>query len=237
MALPLLNTPEFETVVPSSQQRIKFRPFLVKEEKILFMALQGGDAREMTNAVQNIIGACVLTDNFNIDSLAVFDVEYLFLKLRGKSVGESIDLKVRHTDPDSECDHVTEVSINIDDINVQFSDDYDNKIQLTDTVGIKMRHPGIKHSAMFQSEEMDFDTILALISDCVDCIYDHENVYDSFTQEEIVQFIEGLNQQQFSKIQKFFTDMPKLTHTISWKCPKCGEEDMITVEGLSSFFT
>jgi len=237
MALPLLNTPEFETIVPSSNQRIKFRPFLVKEEKILFMALQGGDSREMTNAVQNIISTCVLTEDFNLDNLAVFDIEYLFLKLRGKSVGESIDLKIRHSDSESECTHVSEVSINIDDIAIEFPDDYNNKIQLTDTVGIKMRHPGIKHAAIFENAEMDFDTILSLISDCVECIYDHDNVYDTFTQQEIVQFIEGLNQEQFIKIQKFFTDMPKLTHTVEWKCSKCGEEDMVTVEGLSSFFT
>lgn len=237
MALPLLNTPEFETIIPSSKQRIKFRPFLVKEEKILFMALQGGDTKEMTNAVQNIIGACVLSEDFDVSTLAMYDIEYLFLRLRGKSVGESIDLKLRHTAADSECNHATEVSIDIDGINVQFPEDYNDKIQLTDTVGVKMKHPGIKHSAMFESEEMDFNAVLKLISDCVECIYDDDNVYDTFTQEEIVQFIEGLSQQQFAKIQKFFTDMPKLTHTITWKCPKCGEEDSITVEGLNSFFT
>jgi len=236
MALPLLNTPEFETSIPSSNQRIKFRPFLVKEEKILFMALQGGDTREMTNAVENIIGACVLSEDFDVSSLSMYDVEYLFLKLRGKSVGESIELKLRHTAADSECKHATQIAIDIDDIKVQFPEGYDNKIQLTDSVGIKLNHPGIKHSAMFESEEMDFNTVLKLISDCVDCIYDNDNVYDSFTQEEIVQFIEGLNQQQFTKVQNFFTDMPKLSHTITWKCPKCGEEDSITVEGLSSFF-
>ena len=236
MALPLLNTPEFETTIPSSSQRIKFRPFLVKEEKILFMALQGGDTKEMTNAVQNIIGACVLSEDFDVSTLAMYDIEYLFLRLRGKSVGESIDLKLRHTAAESECKHATEVSIDIDSINVQFPEDYNDKIQLTDTVGIKMRHPGIKHSTLVEGE-LDFDSVLKLISDCVVCIYDDESVYDSFTKDEIKQFIEGLNQQQFGKLQKFFTDMPKLSHKISWKCPKCGEEDGVTVEGLNSFFT
>lgn len=235
MALPLLNTPEFETTVPSSQQRIKFRPFLVKEEKILFMALQGGDTREMTNAVQNIIGACVLSDNFDASKLAMYDVEYLFLKLRGKSVGESIDLKVRHSNSDSECTHATEVSIDIDNIEIKFPEDYSDKIELTDTVGIQMKHPGIRHSSLAEGD-LDFDSVLKLISDCVVCIYDHENVYDSFTSDEIKQFIEGLNQQQFGKIQKFFKDIPKLSHKIAWKCPKCGEEDNVTVEGLNNFF-
>ena len=167
----------------------------------------------------------------------MYDIEYLFLKLRGKSVGEQIDLRVRHTNPDSECNHVTEVSINIDDIAVQFPEEYTDKIQLTSEVGIQMKHPGIKHSAIFEGDELDFDSVLKLISDCVVCIYDHDNVYDSFTNDEIVQFIQGLNQQQFGKVQKFFTDMPKLSHTISWECPKCGEKDSVTVEGLSSFFT
>tara|TARA_R100000951_G_scaffold114739_2_gene120674 strand:- start:842 stop:1555 length:714 start_codon:yes stop_codon:yes gene_type:complete len=237
MALPLLNTPEFETNVPSSNQRIKFRPFLVKEEKILFMALQGGDTREMTNAVQNIIGACVLTEGFDVSKLAMYDIEYLFLKLRGKSVGESIDLRMRHTNKEGECKHATEVSVNIDDISVQFPEGYDNKTQLTDTVGIKMRHPGIQHTSMFTEKEMDFNSVLTLISDCVECIYDHDNVYDSFTKDEIIQFIEGLNQQQFAKVQKFFTEMPKLNHKVEWRCPKCEEVDSITVEGLGSFFT
>lgn len=237
MALPLLNTPEFETSVPSTNQTIKFRPFLVKEEKILFMALQGGDTKEMTNAVQNIIGACVLTDNFDVNNLSMYDVEYLFLKLRGKSVGESIDLKVRHSDRNNECEQVTDVSINIDEINVKFPDGYDNKIQLTDNVGIKLRHPGIRHTSILDGKEMDFNTVLALISDCVECIYDHENVYDSFTKDEIIEFIEGLNQQQFAKVQKFFTDMPKLSHNIEWRCPKCEQVDSIKVEGLNSFFT
>ena len=236
MALPLLNTPEFETTIPSTNQRIKFRPFLVKEEKVLFMALQGGDTREMTNAVQNIIGACVLSDNFDATKLSMYDVEYLFLKLRGKSVGEQIDLRVRHFDNEEECKHKTEVSIDIDDIQIKFPDDYTDKIQLTDTVGIQMRHPGIQHSTMTESD-MDFESVLKLISECVVCIYDHDNVYDSFTNDEIKQFIEGLNQQQFSKLQKFFTDVPKLSHDIEWKCAKCGKHDSVTVEGLNSFFT
>jgi hypothetical protein len=236
MALPLLNTPEFETIIPSSKQRIKFRPFLVKEEKILFMALQGGDTREMTNAVQNIIGTCVLSEDFEVANLAMYDIEYLFLKLRGKSVGETIDLRVKHTNDDSECKHVSDVSINIDDINVEFPEDYNNKIQLTESVGIKLKHPGIKHSALLQDSGLDFNTVLQLIGECVDCIYDNDNVYDTYTSDEIIQFIEGLNQQQFAKVQKFFSDMPKLTHTITWTCPKCGEEDSIVVEGLNSFF-
>jgi len=235
MALPLLNTPEFETKIPSTGQAIKFRPFLVKEEKILFMALQGGDTKEMANAVNNIIGACVLNEEFDTSKLALFDIEYLFLKLRGKSVGEQIDLKVRHVD--SECNHATEVYINIDDVDVVFPETYTDKIQLTDQVGIQMRPPGIKQTSGASEGDVSFDSVLDLICDCVVCIYDHDNVYDSFTKDEIVQFIEGLNQQQFAKIQQFFTEIPKLKHKIEWKCPKCGQDDQVTVEGLNNFFT
>lgn len=234
MALPLLNTPEFETKIPSTGQAVKFRPFLVKEEKILFMALQGGDTNEMANAVNNIIGACVLNEEFDSSRLSLFDVEYLFLKLRGKSVGEQIDLKVRHTD--SECDHVTEVSINIDDIEVVFPETYDDKIQLTDQVGIQMRPPGIKQTSHINAGDVSFDNVLDLVSECVVCIYDHDNVYDTFTKAEIVEFLEGLNQQQFAKVQQFFVDSPKLKHTVRWTCPKCGEQDEITIEGLNNFF-
>jgi|TARA_R100000479_G_C6374224_1_gene198350 hypothetical protein len=234
MALPLLNTPEFETNLPSTGQTIKFRPFLVKEEKILFMALQGGDTKEMANAVNNILGACVLNEGFDTSKLALFDIEYLFLKLRGKSVGEQIDLKVRHTN--SDCNHATEVSINIDEVNVIFPEDYTDRIQLTDQVGVQMRAPGLKQTSGATNNDMSFENVLNLICDCVVCIYDQDNVYESFTKEEIVQFIEGLNQQQFAKVQEFFVNTPKLKHTISWKCPKCGEDDQVTIEGLNNFF-
>ena len=235
MALPLLETPEFEATLPSTKESILFRPFLVKEEKILFMALQGGDQYEMMNAVKNIIGACVLSpEYFTVENLTMYDVEYLFLKLRGKSVGEQIDLKVKHRD--SECTHVTEVSINLDDIEVQFPENYTDKIQLTDSVGIKMKPPGISTSLNIKSDDPGFDDMMSLVAQCVEMIYDNDNVYEDFTQDELVTFLEGLNQSQFSKIQEFFTASPKLSHTITWTCEKCGETETITIEGLNNFF-
>lgn len=239
MSLPILNTPEYTTTVPSTKQTIKFRPFLVKEEKLLFMALQGGDQKEMTNAVSKIISACVQTEDFNIDKLAMFDVEYLFLQLRGKSVGESVDLTLRHG-KDNDCKNVVNVSINLDQINVEFPEDYSDKIQLTDEVGMKMQFPGVKHISEMgniDANSQDFDDLLKFISSCVVCIYDNDNVYDSFTNDEIKNFLESLDQHQFAKVQKYFTNIPKLQHDIEWTCDKCGKTETIHLEGLASFFT
>jgi undecaprenyl pyrophosphate synthase len=236
MALPLLQTPEFETTLPSTGESILFRPFLVKEEKILFMALQGGDQHEMVNAVKNILGACVLSpEYFNVENITMYDVEYLFLKLRGKSVGEQIDLKVRH--PNSECTHVSDVSINLDEVKVKFPENYNDTIQLTDSIGIKMRPPGISSSLNINQDDPGFDDLMNLIAQCVVMIYDNDSVYEDFTQEEVVSFLEGLNQSQFTKIQEFLASSPKLSHTITWTCEKCGETETLTVEGLNNFFT
>lgn len=230
----MLNVPEFETTIPSTKERIRFRPFLVKEEKILFMALQGNDPNEMAFAVKKILDACVTTEQFSTDKLAISDVEYLFMQLRGKSVGETIELKVKHTSGD--CDHVSDVEINIDDIEVIYPQDYTDKIQLTDEVGIQVRQPGVQDTTQLINTDDDFTKLISLISDCVICIYDNNNVYDTFTKEEIVQFLENLNQQQFSKVRDFFTNAPKMSYTINWTCEKCGKPDSVTVEGLSSFF-
>ena len=236
MSLPILNTPEYTAVVPSTKQQVKFRPFLVKEEKILFMALQGQDQKEMTNAVRNIIETCVITDGFNVDKLAMFDIEYLFLQLRGKSVGENVDLRLKHRDQ-SECKNIIDVSVNLDNIHVEFPEDYSDKIMLTNDVGIQLQFPGVSHVGNFNVNTQDFDQLLDFISSCVICIYDNDNVYDTFSNAEIKQFLESLNQQQFQKIQKFFTEAPKLTHDIEWTCDKCGKEETIHLEGLASFFT
>jgi hypothetical protein len=233
MALPILNTPEFETTVPSTNQKIKFRPFLVKEEKILFMALQGNDPAEMSTAVQRVLESCIITPNIDVHAFATFDLEYLFLKLRGKSVGEVIDLKLRHKQGD--CNYVHAHSINIDDINVVFPDDTDKKVQITDNVGIVLKYPSIDLASMVP-ETNDMDSLFKLIAGCVDVVYDSDNVYEDFSQEEIQTFLESLNGPQFAKIRDFFKRVPKLSHDIEWTCPKCEQSEKIHLEGLASFF-
>ena len=239
MSLQVLKSPEYTTNVPSTKQTIKFRPFLVQEENLLFMALQGGDQKEMTNAVSNIIKACVLTEDFNVDKLAMFDVEYLFLQLRGKSVGENVDLRLKHP-KGSECKNIVDVSVNLDQINVTFPEEYSDKIQLTDEVGIKLQFPGVKHimeMGDIDVNNQNFDQLLDFVCSCVLCIYDNDNVYDTFTRDEIKSFLESLSQKQFEKVQQFFSNAPKLQHKIEWTCNKCGEKETIHMEGLASFFT
>lgn len=232
MALPSISTPEFQTVIPSTKETITYRPFLVKEEKILLMAMEGGDENEITNAVIKILNNCILSDT-EIKSLATFDIEFLFMKLRGKSVGEVINLNVVHPD-NSDCKHSTEVNINLDRVQVQ-GEISDGKIMLTDEVGVKMRYPTMDQvvgTKLTNSSEM-FD----LICGCIEFIYDQENVYQDFTQQELMDWLETLNQSQFKLISDFFEGMPKLSHKIEWTCEQCGKEDSVLVEGLQSFFT
>ena len=233
MALPVLSSPEFITEIPSTKQKIKFRPFLVREEKILYMALEGKDNTEILNAVITVLTNCILTPNIDIGKLATFDIEYLFLQLRGKSVGESIEIVLRHTD--SECKESVNVAVNLDDIKVQ-GEISDGKMMLTDDVGIKLKYPHageiIKIERVAEGQNV-FDSIAYL----VDYIYDKETVYNDYSIEEISEWLEQLNQEQFNKIISFMNNMPKLSHTIEWTCNACGEKETIVLEGLQSFFT
>lgn len=232
MALPSISTPEFITQIPSTGQEVKYRPFLVKEEKILLMALEGEDTNEIQNAVLNILGNCILTP-VEVEKLAVFDVEYLFLQLRGKSVGEVINLKVGHTN--SQCAHKSDVDLIIDDIKV-VGEVADPKIMLTEEVGVMMRYPNISDLTRSTGKD-DAETLFKLINRCIDYVFDAENVYNDFSESEIEDWINSLNQTQFQKIVDFFQSSPKLEHEVKWKCEKCGEEDSVKLEGLQSFFT
>jgi len=232
MALPSIVTPEFQTVIPSTGESIMYRPFLVKEEKILLMAMEGGDAVEMSNSMLKILKSCILSD-IDVDKLSTFDVEFLFLTLRSKSVGEVITLNIKHP-KETECKHLSEVKVAVDDIKVS-GDISDGKIMLTDTVGVKLRYP--KMSDLKNVDEQNAESMFKMIRLCTEYIFDKEEVYSDFTEEELGNWIEGLNQSQFSMITKFFEDIPRLSHKVEWTCEKCGEKDSITLEGLQSFFT
>lgn len=230
MALPSLTAPEFFTKIPSTGQEIKYRPFLVKEEKILLMALEGNDQNEITNAIITILNNC-LQEGVDLTKLATFDVEYLFLKLRGKSVGEVIELRMSHKD--GECKHRTDVEVNIDDINVTEGRP-ENKIHLTGDVGIKLRYAGINDIKGLDTDSSE--DMFNLIIDCVEFIYDNENVYSDFTKKEMADWLEQLSSEQFKKITEFFENSPKLSHEIEWTCKECGKDDSLKLEGLTSFF-
>ena len=236
MAIPLIKTPEFKTTIPSTGKEIFFRPFLVKEEKVLFMAKQGEDNEEIINAIKKVLADCILTDDVDVQSLALFDIEYLFLQLRSKAVGEVIDLNLKHR-KETDCTHVTEYSLKIDDIKVQFPEGYSNKVMVNDDIGVQLKYPNI--DSMKDFENMDFEdykTLIELMAKHVDFVYDQNDVYDQFTHQEVVDFIENLSKPMFDKLAGFFTNMPKLTHKITWKCPSCNEEETILVGGLNNFF-
>ena len=231
MALPVMVTPEFETTIPSTEKDIKFRPFLVKEEKILFMALQGQDPSEMSNAVKRVLQNCILTSDVDVDSLATFDIEYLFLRLRAKSVGEVIELRLKHREGD--CNYVHNYELNLEDVKVQFDEELDNKVQLSDQVGIVLKYPTIDSA---QTADNDLDEMMDFVADCVEMVYDSDNVYENFSKDEIKQFLESLNGTQFKKVRDFFNKVPKLSHDIEWTCPQCGKTEKVYLEGLASFF-
>lgn len=233
--LPSVATPKFVTQLPSTGQNISYRPFLVKEEKILLMALEGGDQKEIMNAVLEVVSNCLETD-IDANSITTFDLEFLFLQLRGKSVGEVVELRMGHTD--SECTHRQRVNINLDDVKVEGVVS-EGKIMITDEIGIKLRYPNITDMDKINNALTNEDTTSTfdVVAMCVEYIYDTENVYNEFTNKEINDWLEGLGQQQFAKIAQFFQNVPALRHEIKYTCDKCGEVERIKLEGLESFFT
>ena len=234
MALPKLVTPEFETVIPSTKEPIKFRPFLVKEEKILYMALESGDTNDIKNGILSILDNCILTPGVNVNEFATYDVEYLFLKLRSKSVGEIISLNIKHQY--SECEGIKSYELNLDDVEIHYNEDHKDTIMITDKVGIKMKMPNLTDVLNNTSNDIDVDSIFKLLLKSVECIFDEENVYDEFSEDELKEFMDNLTQDQFLEVQKFFDTIPKLYHSIEWTCDKCGETETIELQGLQSFF-
>jgi len=232
MALPQMTTPEFSAVIPSTSQPIKFRPFLVKEEKVLLMALEGNDTSETISAIINILDACILTDVTS--DLTLFDVEYLFLKIRGKSVGEVVELKIKHAD-DTECKHSTDISVNLEEVQV-VGEIEKGLIQLTEDVGVKLRYPRITDAIRFAGQTNDPKIVFDLIASCIEYVYDKENIHSQFSEDEIKDWLGQLSQSQFIEISEFFKNVPKLSHELKWTCKECGKDDSITLEGLQNFF-
>ena len=235
MPLPNIVTPEFVTTLPSTKQQIKFRPFLVKEEKVLLMAQEGKDQSEITTAVVNILQACI-KDEIDVNSLPLFDIEWLFLQLRSKSVSEVIELRFKHTEKE-DCNHSNDIEINIEDIKVQYDKEHSNKIPLENGIGLEMYYPSLGVAAAFSKTEFTVDDVFEMIVDSVKTVYDAEKVYNDFTRDELVKFLENLNQSHLEKFMKFFETMPKVKHTVKFKCQKCGEELSYDLEGLMDFFS
>lgn len=234
MALPTIAVPEFNTVLPLSKNKVLYRPFLVKEEKILLMALEGGDSEEITRAVMNVLQSCIITP-INIMNLPMADIEYMFLKIRGKSVGEVMKMRAKHRDGD--CKASTEIEINTDSVKLN-SEPLNNIIQLTPTIGIKVKYPSF--GSILKSEEdskkSKTERSFDLLASCIESVFDDDTVYNDFTKEEIDSWLLSLNKEQHEKIKDYFAAIPKLVLDVSWKCVKCGKVENHTLEGLQSFF-
>ena len=237
MPLPQINAPTYELTIPSSKRKIRYRPFLVKEEKILVIAMESNDIGDIARAVKQVLGQCILTKGTKIDKLSTFDIEYLFLNVRGKSVGETVDIKV--TCPDDGVTTVP-VTVDLDAIQVTFDPEHDKDIILDDKLKMRMKYPSLDEfiKENFQVDNVGFEQSIEMIACCVDMIYSEDETWTSadFTQKEMVDFLEGLGSKQFKELEKFFTTMPKLTHEIKVKNPKTKKENTIKLEGLAAFF-
>ena len=238
MPLPTITTPSYELELPSTGKRIKYRPFLVKEEKLLVLALETENTKDISTAIKTVLKNCIQTRGVKIDKLPTFDIEFLFLNIRGKSVGEEIEVNL--IAPDDEVTSVP-VTINIDDIKISKKKDHTNKIKLDESLMMEMKYPSldefVKNNFDFDGE-VDMDQSFDLIASCIDKIYNEEEVWSTAdcTKKEVKEFLEQMNSLQFKEIESFFDSMPKLSHTVTFTNPKTKVESTVVLEGLSSFF-
>ena len=238
MPLPTIVTPSYELELPSTGKKVKYRPFLVKEEKLLVLALETESTKDISNAIKTVLKNCIQTRGVKVENLPTFDIEYLFLNIRGKSVGEEVEVNLIAPD-----DEVTEVpvTINIDDIKIQKSEEHTNKVKLDNELVMEMKYPSldqfIKSNFDF-TEEVSMDQSFDLIASCIDKIYNEEEVWSTSdcTKKEVKEFLEQMNSMQFKEIEKFFETMPKLSHSVTFTNPKTKVESTVVLEGLSSFF-
>ena len=238
MPLPTIVTPTYELELPSSGKKIKYRPFLVKEEKLLVLALEGEDNKEISTAIKAVLKSCIQTRGIKVEQLPTFDIEFLFLNIRGKSVGE--DIEVNLICPDDEATSVT-VTVDVDEIKVEKKEGHTSQIKLDKNLMMEMKYPSldqfIKNNFDFAGEP-GIDESFELIAACIDKIYNEEEVWTTSdcTKKEIVNFLEQMNSKQFKEIEKFFTTMPKLSHEVEIVNPKTKVKSTVVIEGLSSFF-
>jgi len=246
--LPKIDVPVYETILPSNNQVIKFRPFLVKEQKILMMGAQASDPKDIIDSIRQILSNCILSD-IDIESLPVFDLEFLFLNLRARSINEVVEIKYRcNNDLSSDkedkeelkkCTGFVTFNINVLDIKPEFGEGHTSDIKLSEKVGMKLKYPTFEMMKDLDTEgKSEDDVMYDLLVGCIDFIYDENNMYypkDS-TKEEIGEFIDNLQQKNLEQIKTFFGTMPKVKKELDFVCPKCGFEDHIILEGVQNFF-
>ena len=240
MPLPTISTPTYELTLPSSGKKIKYRPFLVREEKVLIMALESEDTKQITNSVIDILNSCILSKGIKLETLATFDIEYLFLNIRSKSVGETIDVNI--VCPDDNKTQVA-VTVDVDSIKIKKDRKHKNVIKLDDNLSLKLKYPSMTQfiDSNFESkiDESEVKSTLDMIISCINVIFNEEESWPASesTPKELEDFIDQLNTKQFKLIEDFFATMPKLTHTIKVKNPNTGVESDVKLEGLAAFFS
>lgn len=242
--LPKLDVPVYEIKLPLLNKTVRYRPFLVKEEKILLMAMESNDEKTIFDSIKQIVNNCCI-DELNIDTLPILDLEYFFLNLRAKSVGEVVELKYKcnnkvkkeNSEEEKECGNLVSFDVNLLEVKAEIDSKHTNKIELTDKMGIVMKYPNFKLFEIYGNES-DVENTMNFIFECVDYVYDEENIYykKDVTTEELKEFIESLNREQFSKIQNFFQTLPKLRKSVHFACGKCGYSEDLDIEGLQNFF-
>ena len=235
MALPVVSNPTYELKLHSVDRKIKYRPFLVKEEKILLTALEGGDTTDIVRATKEIIRNCCLDDDVEIEKLPAFDIELFFLNLRARSVGGTVEISMNCQKDD--CDGATSVTIELEKIGLDINKDHRDVIRLTDKIKVKLKYPDIDRMTR-PPEESQMDSIFEITKACMDTIQDGDEMHDikDYTEQELEDFIMSLNQQQFGKLISYFNTMPKLKHKVGFTCPTCGSKQESVLEGLQSFF-
>ena len=240
MPLPKISTPTYELELPSNGKKIKYRPFLVKEEKILILALESEDLKQISNAIKTVISDCIITRGIKVDQLSTFDIEYLFLNVRAKSVGESVEVNV--TCPD-DGETQLQVEIDIDLIKVKKDSSHNNIIKLDDNLSVKMKYPSlnqfVESNFEVDNKNEEVDKSIQVIASCIGQVFTDEESWDASdcSKKELNDFIEQMNTKQFKKIEEFFNTMPKLSHIINVKNPNTGVESEVVLEGLASFFS
>jgi len=232
MALPKINTVLYDLELPSSGKKIEYRPFLVKEEKILLTALENGEEKDMAKAIKQIITQCVLTENFKVNSLAMIDLEYLFLNIRGKAVGDISTISFKH-----ECGEIIKLDIDLTKVKIIKNKNYSDLVKITDDIMIRLTPPGIDN-VIGAGNKNQIDLVMEIIRDSIVEIIEGEDIFSAqdHTREELEEFLNSLNSGQFKKVQDYYESLPKMKQDIEYTCKKCGKTETETLEGLASFF-
>ena len=241
--LPKLDVPIYDLTLPLSKKKIQIRPFLVKEEKIFLMAAEADDEDSILSAVKQIVNNCCLTENIDIESLPISDVEYIFFNLRARSISEVVELKykcnnkVHVGEEEKTCGNLVEFEVNILEIKPEIPENHTNKIEFSPTMGVVMKYPNFKMLDKISSTS-ESERLMETTLGCIDYIYDEDEIYYSkdVTKKELTDFLESMNRSQFLKLQEFFETIPKITKEVEFKCNKCGYEEKMVLEGIQNFF-